>query len=152
MPGHVLHLCNLYCHCPSQPLPFLLFSVHISHSITRFPAPSPTSPTDSHKLSLLCCAHFGTVAASTWGVNAFNSSDCPSGGAVGSASFGTFQRAQKHSNPTIFFFFLLHVTRAASENSSRACTDNKINSVPKLYSLDLSTFRAALLYSYPQRC
>jgi hypothetical protein len=48
---HVLHLCNLYCHCLSQPLPSLSCSVHISHSITCFPAPSPTSPPDSHMLS-----------------------------------------------------------------------------------------------------
>jgi hypothetical protein len=43
MPGHVLHLRDLYCHCLSQPLPSLSFSVHISHSITRFPAPSLSS-------------------------------------------------------------------------------------------------------------
>jgi hypothetical protein len=50
MPGHVPHLCNLYCHCLSQPLPSS-FSVHISHSITRFPAPSLTPPPDSHMFS-----------------------------------------------------------------------------------------------------
>jgi hypothetical protein len=49
-------------------------------------------------------------------------------------------------------YFLLHVTHAPSEHSSRACTDNRINSVPKLYSLDLGTFRAALLFCYPQGC
>jgi hypothetical protein len=44
VPGHVLHLCDLYCDCLSQPLSSLSFSVHISHFITCFPAPSPTSP------------------------------------------------------------------------------------------------------------
>jgi hypothetical protein len=48
MSGHVLHLCNLYC--LSQPLPSLS-CLCTSHSITRFPAPSPTSPPDSHLLS-----------------------------------------------------------------------------------------------------
>jgi hypothetical protein len=49
-------------------------------------------------------------------------------------------------------YFSLHVIRAASENSSRARTDNSINSVHKLYSLDLGTFRVALLFCSPQRC
>jgi hypothetical protein len=48
--------------------------------------------------------------------------------------------------------FLLHVTRAQSKNSSRARTDNRIKLVPKLCSLELGTFWAALLFCYPQRC
>jgi hypothetical protein len=68
----------------------------------------------------------------------------PSGGTVGLAFFCTFQRAQKHSNLTFCTFYSMY--RAASEKSSRARTDNIINSVPKLYSLDLGTFRVALLF------
>jgi hypothetical protein len=41
--------------------------------------------------------------------------------------------------------------RAPSENSSQAGSDNKINSVHKLYPLDLSTFGIALLFCYPQQ-
>jgi hypothetical protein len=49
------------------------------------------------------------------------------------------------------FYFLLHVTLASSENSSKARMDNRINSVPKLCSRDLSTFGVALLFCHPQR-
>jgi hypothetical protein len=42
-------------------------------------------------------------------------------------------KAQKHSNLTFFFYFILLVTRAPSENSSKIRTDNRSNSVPRLY-------------------
>jgi hypothetical protein len=147
MSGHVLHLCNLYCHCLSKPLPSLSFSVHISHSITRFPDPSLTSLLESLK----GCAHFGTFAALTQDLSAFHFSGCPSGGTVGNTSLCTCQRAQQHSNLTFCIFYCMS-TRAASDNSSRAHTENRSNSVPKLYSLDLVAFWVALLFSHPQRC
>jgi hypothetical protein len=34
----------------------------------------------------------------------------------------------------------------------RARRDNRMNTVPQLYSIDLGTFRVALLICYPQRC
>jgi hypothetical protein len=43
MPGHVLHLCDLDCHCLSQPLPSVIFCAHLTfhHSlpcpISHFP-------------------------------------------------------------------------------------------------------------------
>jgi hypothetical protein len=43
-------------------------------------------------------------------------------------------------------------THAEYTNSSRALTDNRMNSVTQLYSIDLGTFRVALLICYPQRC
>jgi hypothetical protein len=107
MTGHVLHLCNLDCHCLFQPLPSLSFSVQNSHSITRLPAPSPMSPRSAQMLSRLCCAHCGTFAAFTWGLNAFHSSVCRSGGTLGIASFCTFQRAKKHSNLTFLTFLCI---------------------------------------------
>jgi hypothetical protein len=45
-----------------------------------------------------------------------------------------------------------YFSRAEYTNSSRARTDNRINSVPRLYSIDLGTFWVALLICYPQRC
>jgi hypothetical protein len=51
-----------------------------------------------------------------------------------------------------YFAILLHVTCAEYPNSSRARTDNRMNTVPQLYSIDLGTFRVALLVCYPQRC
>jgi hypothetical protein len=77
------------------PSPSLSFSVHISHSITPLPAPSPTPPPDSHMLPRLRCARFGTFAALTRRLNAFHFFVGPPGGAIGIASFCTFQRARK---------------------------------------------------------
>jgi hypothetical protein len=51
-----------------------------------------------------------------------------------------------------YFSILLHVTRAEYTNSSRTRTDNRMNSVPQLYSIDLGTLWVALLICYPQRC
>jgi hypothetical protein len=48
--------------------------------------------------------------------------------------------------------FLHLYARAEYTNSSRARTDNRINSIPQLYSIDLGTFRIALLICYPKRC
>jgi hypothetical protein len=143
MPGHVVHLWNLYCHCLSQPFPSWSFPVHTSHSITRFPAPSLTSHPDSHMLASLRCAHFGTFSALTRGLSAFHLSICPAGGTVGNASFCSFQRAQEHSNLTTFPYCCM--SRAEYTNSSRARTDSRMNSVSQLCSIDLSTFRVALL-------
>jgi hypothetical protein len=76
---------------------------------------------------------------------------CPAGGTVGNVSFHSFQRAQEHSNrPT--FPYCCCMSRADYTKSSRARTDNRMNSVSQLYSIDLGTFRVALLICYPQRC
>jgi hypothetical protein len=105
MPGHVLHLYNLDCHCLSEPLPSS-FSVHISHSITCFPAPCFTSPRFPYAFLTALCpyGHVGTFAALTPGLSAFQLSICPSGGTVGIALFCTFQITHKHSNLTFFCF------------------------------------------------
>jgi hypothetical protein len=49
-------------------------------------------------------------------------------------------------------FHICCMLRAQYTNLSRARTDNRVNSVPRLYSIDLGTFRFALLICYPQRC
>jgi hypothetical protein len=41
------------------------------------------------------------------------------------------------------------MSRAEYTNSSRARTDNRMNSEPQLYSIDLGTFRVAFLICYP---
>jgi hypothetical protein len=156
MLGFVLHLCNLYCHCPSQPLSSLSFSLHISHSITRVPAPSPTS-TPRFPYAFLPVMYpfkinfkyFVAFAALTRGLSAFHCSICPFGGTGGIALFCTFLRAKKHSNLTLFTFHCM--PRASSENLSKARTDNKSNSEPLLYSFHLCTFRVALLFPHPRR-
>jgi hypothetical protein len=85
----------------------------------------------------------------TRALSTFHLSVCPAGGTVGNVSFHSFQRAQEHSNLTTFPYCCM--SRAEDTNSSRARTDNRMNSVRQLYSIDLGTFRVALLIRYPQR-
>jgi hypothetical protein len=94
---------------------------------------------------------FRTFSALTRALSTFHLSVCPAGGTVGNASLHSFQRAQEHSNLTTFPYCCMS-THAEYTNSSRARTDNRMNSVPQLYSIDLGTFRVALLFRYPQRC
>jgi hypothetical protein len=59
-----------------------------------------------------------------------------------------FPKSPKALQSDMSYFFI----RAPFENSSRERTDNRINSVPKLYSLELGTFRVGLLFCYLQKC
>jgi hypothetical protein len=125
--------CNLYCHCHSQLLPLLVifcalltFHHSISCPISYFPPGFPYA-----FLTALC-----TFSALTRGLSAFHLLVCPDGGAVGNASFCSFQRAQEHSNLTTFPY----CARAEYTYSSRARTDNRMNSVLLLYSIDPAHF------------
>jgi hypothetical protein len=129
------------CHflCTSH-IPSLAFLPHLPHP--------PQIPICCPDCVVPISAH---LPALTRGLSAFHLSACPVGGTVGNASFCSFQRGQNRSNLTTFTFCCMS-TRAQYTNSSRARTDNRINSVPQLYSIDLGTFRVALLICYPQRC
>jgi hypothetical protein len=50
------------------------------------------------------------------------------------------------------FHFLLYVTCRVYKLIESTYGINRSNSVPQLYSIDLGTFRVALLIYYPQRC
>jgi hypothetical protein len=126
---------------PASGFPSLSFSVRISHSITRFPAPSPTSPSRfPYAFVTLLFECLPLVRLPFWryccNLNRLILSSPKSSKALQSDTL----------------YFSLHIIRAASENSSRARTDNSVNSVHRLYSLDLGTFRVALLFCSPQRC
>lgn len=75
---------------PVPPLSFLSFSVHISHFITRCPAPSSILLPTPHMLSLSRCAHSGTFSALTPSLGGLHSFVLPIGGTLGTASFCTF--------------------------------------------------------------
>jgi hypothetical protein len=148
VPGHVLHLRNLYCHCLSQPLPSLSFSVHISNSITRFPAPSlnlpprfPCAVLTSCTFWHICCLHteferLPLVRLPFWRYRWKH-------------LILYFLKSLKALQSDMFLPFF---ARAAQKDPSRARMDNRINSVPKLYSVDFGTFRVALLICYLHRC
>jgi hypothetical protein len=150
MPGHVLHLCNLYCHCLSQPLPSLSFSVHVAHSITRIPAPSLTAPPDSHIAFLTASCPLWHICCFDTGFERFPLVRLPCWRYRWKRPILYFPKSTKNSNLTTFSVYCM--SRAEYTNSSRARTDNRVNSVPKLYSIYLGTFQLALLICYPQRC
>jgi hypothetical protein len=146
------------CSAPLQPLlplPFpaltllVIFCAHLTfhHSlscpISYFPPGFPYA-----FLTGLC--PFWHISALTLALSTFHLSVCPARGTVGNVSFYSFQRAQEHSNLTNSPHCCM--SRAEYTNSSRARTDNRMNSVIQLYSVDLGTFRVALLICYPQRC
>jgi hypothetical protein len=61
-----------------------------------------------------------------------------------------FPKSRKHLNLTFQTFCCMSLVLHPKIHQ-KTRTDNRINSVPKLYSLDLGTFRAALLFCSPQR-
>jgi hypothetical protein len=108
---HVPHLCNLYCYCLSQPLPSLSFSVHISHSITRFPVPSPTSPPRFPYAFLTALCPFWHICCLATGFERLPLVRLPFWRYRWNRLILYYQRAQKHSNLT-FFYVSLHHTKA----------------------------------------
>jgi hypothetical protein len=131
---------------PSPPRHFLCTS-HIS--ITRFPAPSLTSPTDSHMLSWLRCAQFGTFDVLTRGLRAFHLSICLSGG-MWETPHAVLAKGPKS---TPIFYWLLQVTVHHPKTQQKHIPTTESTRYPhcnRLTSAHFAKFRVALLICYPQ--
>jgi hypothetical protein len=149
MSGHVRTSATLIATCTAFPSPS-----PPCHALCTSHVPSlvflPHLPLPSHRLSRLPCAHFGTSAALPRGWSAFHFFVCSFRGTVGIALFCTFQRAQKQSN--LAFLKTFDCMSFVHHSKPHQKHDNRINSVPTLYSRDLSTFQAALPICCSQRC
>jgi hypothetical protein len=158
MPGHVLHryLCNLYCRCLSQPLLSLSFYVHILHSIIRFlphlsltPQIPICCPDCAYALTHAYVHNVVSIFCLDTGFERLSLVRLPCWRYCWTRLSLFFPQSPKTLQSDKFHFFKICL-RAQYTKSSRARTDNIINSIPQLYSIDHGKFRVALLVCYPR--
>jgi hypothetical protein len=144
MSGHVLHLCNLHCDCLSQPFPSLSYSVHISHFISAFLPHLLVPPKFPYAFLTVLCAFWHICCLDT-------EFECIP---LLLLPFWRYRwsrlmspKSPKHSYQKFFTFCCMSL---AKPSETQGLTENRISSVPTLKSLDLGTFRVALLVCQPQ--